>query len=226
MGTTRSESVWDVSPPNQTFPPLDEDLQIDAVVIGGGITGLTAALKLREAGKTVALLEAHRIGSGTTFGSTAHLTEAIDGGYANIISDFGIDEARLVAAASRAGIEHIQKRILDLAIDCGFERVPGYLFAEDKEGLTRLEREHHAAREAGVDAVLEASVPLPFPVAGGVRFRHQARFDVLTYVRALSDAAARAGVSVYEQTQVERVEDGAPCLVRLSNGATVRCKDV
>jgi nitrite reductase/ring-hydroxylating ferredoxin subunit len=90
----------------------------------------------------------------------------------------------------------------------------------------RLEREHHAAREAGVDAVLEASVPLPFPVAGGVRFRHQARFDVLTYVRALSDAAARAGVSVYEQTQVERVQDGAPCLVRLANGVTVRCKDV
>src|SRR5262249_2075325 len=152
---------------------------------GGGITGVTAALKLREAGKSVVLIEAHRIGGGTTLSSTAHLTEAIDSGYAKVISDFGVDEARLVAAASRQGMEHIQRRVTELAIECGFERVPGYLFAEAEAELPRLEREHHASREAGVDAVLEQSVPLPFPVAGGVRYRHQARFDVLTYVRVL-----------------------------------------
>jgi glycine/D-amino acid oxidase-like deaminating enzyme/nitrite reductase/ring-hydroxylating ferredoxin subunit len=226
MTAARSESVWDVSPPNQTFPPLDEELQADVIVVGGGIVGVTAALKLREAGKSVVLIEAHRIGSGTTFGSTAHLTEAIDGGYAPVISAFGVDEARLVAAASRQGIDHIHKRVHELGINCQFERVPGYLFAEDREDLVRLEREHHASREAGVDAVMEAAVPLPFPVAGGVRFRHQARFDVLTYVRALSDAAARAGVQIFEQTQVERVQDGAPCIVRLTSGVELKSEAV
>jgi Rieske Fe-S protein len=46
------------------FPPLDRDMSVDVVIIGGGITGLTAALLLKRAGVKVTLLEARQIGSG------------------------------------------------------------------------------------------------------------------------------------------------------------------
>lgn len=226
MKTNHSESLWDTSPPDQTWPPLDQELETDVVVIGGGITGLTAALKLAEAGKHVVLIEGKRIGSGTTGGSSAHLTEQIDCYYSSIITDFGIDEAKLVAAASRNAIDHIERRTEALGIACGFERVPGWLVAESEEDLEELEQEHAAAHEAGVDVVMEQAVPLPYPVSAGLRFRHQAKFDSLAYVRGLAAEAHRKGVRIHEHTQVVKVDDGEPCVVHLESGATVKAQAV
>jgi len=226
MKTNHSESLWDVNPPNQTFAPLDQELETDVVIIGGGITGLTAALKLHEAGKHVVLLEQHRVGSGTTGGSSAHLTEQVDCTYKEIIANFGLDEAKLVAAASRNAIEHIHRRIDALHIDCQFERVPGWLVAESEEQLDTLADEQAAAHEAGVDVLMETSVPLPYPVAAGLRFRHQAKLDSLAYVRGLADEAHRRGVRIYENTHVVKVDDGEPCVVHLASGAKVKAGSV
>ncbi len=226
MKTNHSESLWDVNPPSQIWPPLDQQLETDVVIIGGGITGLTAALRLQEAGKHVVLLEQHRIASGTTGGSSGHLTEQVDCTYSGIISNFGPDEAKLVAAASRNAIEHVQKRIEALQIDCSFERLPGWLVAESEEELETLAQEHAAAHDAGVDVVMETSVPLPYSVSAGLRFRHQAKLDALAYVRGLAGEAHRRGVRIFENTHVEKVDDGEPCVVHLTSGATVKAGSV
>ncbi len=226
MKTNHSESLWDMTPPAKEYPPLDQEQETDVVVIGGGITGVTAALKLAEAGKKVILLEQHRIGSGTTGGSSAHLTEDLDCGYSTIISNFGLDEAKLVAAASRNAIDHIQQRVEAHGLNCQFERIPGWLVAESEEQVEELDEEHAAAHEAGVDVVMEQSVPLPYSVARGLRFRHQAKFDSLAYVRGLAAEAARRGVRIFENTHVVKVDDGEPCVVHLSSGATVKATSV
>src|SRR5688572_5024121 len=100
-----TESLW-ASTRAPGYPKLDhDDLFVDVAVVGGGITGVTAALLLKLAGKKVALLEARRIGSGVTSGTTGHLTEAIDTRYRDLERTFGADGAALVAASSRAAIE-------------------------------------------------------------------------------------------------------------------------
>ena len=102
-----TESLW-VDAPSTAYPRLDRDkLAVDVAVVGGGISGVTTALLLKLAGKKVALLEARRIGSGVTGGTTGHLTEAIDTRYRDLERSFGADGAALVAASSRVAIETI-----------------------------------------------------------------------------------------------------------------------
>ena len=108
-------------------------------VVGAGMTGLTTALRLTEMGKRVVVLEARSIGSGTTSGTTAHITEAVDTRYTQIESDFGAEGAKLVAASSRAAIEHIARRVEEYAIACGFERVRGYLYSERETDRDELD---------------------------------------------------------------------------------------
>ncbi|WP_444678287.1 FAD-dependent oxidoreductase [Halomonas sp. E19] len=48
------------------YAPLDRDMSVDVVVIGAGITGLTTAMALAEAGQHVMVLEALSVGAGVT----------------------------------------------------------------------------------------------------------------------------------------------------------------
>src|SRR5688500_11546703 len=89
------------------FPRLDHDLEVAVALIGGGVTGLTTALLLAEAGKRVALLEGRHVAAGVSGHTTAHLTEAIDTRYHELERKFGSEGARLVRESSRAAIETI-----------------------------------------------------------------------------------------------------------------------
>src|SRR5688572_5797991 len=73
-----SQSLWIATSRYPRFRPLKGDLRVDVAVVGGGITGLTAAALLAAAGKSVAVVEASRIAGGVTGYTTAHLTEVVD----------------------------------------------------------------------------------------------------------------------------------------------------
>jgi glycine/D-amino acid oxidase-like deaminating enzyme/nitrite reductase/ring-hydroxylating ferredoxin subunit len=219
-----TESLWTETTNKAVFPSLAHDVETDVAIVGGGITGLTAALLLRAADQRVVLVEARHFGSGVTNRSTAHLTEAIDTRYWQIESTFGKEAARLVAQSSRAAID----RIVSLATpETVLVRRPGYLFTEDPEAVeSQLHREYLAAKRAGLAVELLPRTPLPFENRGGVRFPDQAQIHVARYLAGLARMARDAGVLLHEQTRVTAIEDGEPCTVHVEGGATVRAKKV
>ena len=73
-----TNSVWSEATPAPPYEPLAGNVAVDVAVVGGGITGITAALLLARAGRRVAVIEARRIGKGETGKTTAHLTEVLD----------------------------------------------------------------------------------------------------------------------------------------------------
>ncbi|HZH77097.1 MAG TPA: FAD-binding oxidoreductase, partial [Archangium sp.] len=129
-----NKSLWTVTAPARRYPALEGQLEVDVVVIGGGIAGLTTAWLLKQEGKRVAVVEMHRLLTGQTGQTTAHLTELLDTPYATLSSDFGEKGARMAAESSRAAIEKIAGLVEWLNISCGFQRVPAYRYAEtDRE---------------------------------------------------------------------------------------------
>lgn len=188
MGQAEHESYWIASTPGPRFARLDRDLKVDVVVVGAGITGITAAHRLKRAGKTVALLEQHDVVVAETGHTTAHLTQAFDTGLDHLVRAFGRTGARAVWDAGRAAIDHVEATCRAEGIDAGFARVPGYLFALRAEDRDRVEQEAKLARDLGYVADVVHDAPFPAMRHGAMRLANQARFHPRKYLLPLAQA--------------------------------------
>jgi glycine/D-amino acid oxidase-like deaminating enzyme/nitrite reductase/ring-hydroxylating ferredoxin subunit len=177
------------------------------VIVGAGLTGLTAAALLSEAGQRVAVLEARRIGSGVTGGTTAHLTAVLDTRFHALAAHFGESGAALAARSHQQAIAQVRTLMRQHGIDCDYRTVPGYLYAEAEEQVEEVEREAEALRRAGLSAALVPDPGLPFPVQRAVRIDDQGQFHPLKYLYGLARMLQQRGVALYEQSPVRRIED-------------------
>jgi len=220
-----SHSLWLATSEGTNFPALQADLAVDVAIVGAGITGLTAATLLKKAGLSVAVIEAEGVGQGVSGLTTAHITEALDRSCRQLIKDMGEENARLAAESARVALARIAAFVREGQIDCDFMRVPGFQYTQDPETMPELEAEHEAAASLGSEVTLTRKVPLPFNVAGALRFDGQAQFHPRHYLLALALAIPGKRSHVFERTRVVKVEDGEPCRVLTSEG-TVTARHV
>lgn len=218
-------SLWVSTAPGAQYSRLEEDLEVDVAVIGGGIAGLTAAHELKRRGLTVAVLEASRIGTGVTGSTTGKVTSLHRLAYTKLAADHGEDAARAYGQANEAALAHVARTVEAEGIDCGFRRVVNYTYAEGQEHLAAVRTEAELAVRLGLPASFTADVPLPFPVAGAVRFEDQAQFHAVRYLHGLARAVHGGGSVVVERTEVREVRDGAPAIAVTDHG-TVRARDI
>ncbi|AXK36313.1 FAD-dependent oxidoreductase [Streptomyces armeniacus] len=222
------ESYWMLSAAAGPCPPLAPDsvTEVDTVVVGGGIAGLSTAWELVRAGKHVAVLEADRIAAGVT-GHTSGKLSALHGFvYARIRDTHGAEGARLYARSQQDAVEHAARVAAELGVDCELERRPAYTFVESADHADEMRDEADAAREAGLDASYVTGTGLPFAAHGAVRVPGQIQFHPRKYLLGLAaDLRGRGGL-IHERTRVVGLDQGEPCRVTAENGAVVVARDV
>lgn len=222
-----STSLWMGTAAIGQYPPLTTSLQADVCVIGAGIAGLTTACLLAGEGRRVVVLEARQVGAGETGRTTAHFFPP-DERYYEIESSFGKKGAALVAQAYAAATRTAEKLVREENIDCGWERLPGYLFAPDSSGWSDIVREYRAARRAGVPVkLLERAPGLDFDTGPALQFFEQAQFHPLQYLDGLARALLQRGASLHCETFVTGIRrEGSERVVECGTRGEVRCQSV
>lgn len=200
-GYTRS--VWLLDEP-LGYQQLQSDLEVDAVIVGAGLAGVSAAYLLALEGRSVALLDDGYVGSGETGRTTAHITWVLDSLYGELADLFGSDDARLIATSHQQAIDQIEDNVRRENIQCDFQRLDGILFLSDKYGRRDLKNEIDALRNLGFDKVyMRDEPPGGAPRLGPcLIYPDQAQFHPLLYLRGLCQAIIRMGGKIFTETHV------------------------
>jgi glycine/D-amino acid oxidase-like deaminating enzyme/nitrite reductase/ring-hydroxylating ferredoxin subunit len=222
----KTVSYWIDTAELPSFGKLDRDIEVDVAVVGGGITGLTAAYLLAREGKRVALLERNQLTTAESGHTTAHLTAMFDLTLQELAKEFGKDTARAVWDAGNAAISQIQLITQTEKVACELRRVPGYLvaalFKDPVSEADFLRKEAELGMELGFDTFYQDSVPgLHLP---GVRIPNQAKFHVRQYLAGVARAAVRHGAQIFENSEASEFRKDPRTV--MANGCRVRCEHV
>lgn len=218
-------SLWNATAPARSFPRLSAELSVDVAVIGGGIFGLTTAYLLKEAGKSVAVVEAGEVGAGVTGSSTGKVTSQHGPMYQDLVGRFGRDLALAYAEANQWAIEEIARIVTVNGIECDFERRDACLVAQGSAGAKRLDDEAKAVESLGLPARRAETLPTPQPLRAALVFGNQAQFHPRRYAAALAAGVDGGNSHVFERSRATDVGGGRPLRVTIDGGSLL-AKDV
>lgn len=205
------------------YPPLRTAARVDVAILGGGVTGAIVAWRLAAAGVRVAVLEAGRVGRGSTAASTALLMQEPDEDFSALGARYGAPAAKQIWKLSGTATRDLIRTLRRLEISCGLEMRDSIYFTLD-ENIGELWREHRSRKRAGLPGrwLDAAGLYRAAGIRGGGAIRTAGNAQVDPYRACLGflDAAERRGASIYERSFAGRAEVGRRgVLLKTSRGS-------
>lgn len=198
-GDAMTNSLWAQSVQLPSFAPLEGELNTDVLIVGGGLAGLLCAYLLAQEGVSYALIEADTLCHGVTRNTTAKITSQHGLIYQRLLRQFDADTARLYHQANVLALERYRR--IAQHIPCDLEEKDAFVYALQDTG--ELDLELDALNKAGIHADFVKTLPLPFSVAGGLRFANQAQFHPLRFAAGIARE-----LQIYEHTPMQAYENG------------------
>lgn len=218
-----TKSLWNSFSSTLNFPSLTTDISVDIAIIGGGITGITTALLLKKAGLKVAVFEAREVGKGTTGHSTGNLYFITDQLLSPIASKYDEEVLKKVVRSRQEAFQLIKNLVQEYDIDCDYKVQDMYIYEDDK--TSKIEKELRTANDAGIpftEMTSSGDHTFPFDSKRGMVLQGQATFNPLLYVQELARQAQGDNCSIYENTKVDKIEEGEnECLLNTPSGKIV-----
>ncbi|GGR55376.1 glycine/D-amino acid oxidase-like deaminating enzyme/nitrite reductase/ring-hydroxylating ferredoxin subunit [Nocardioides luteus] len=204
--------------------PLPDDGRFDDIVVGAGLTGLTAALLLARAGRRVGVVEAREVAAVTTGRTTGKLSLLQGTKLSQILSAQSREVAQAYVDANKEGQQWLLRFCGDH--DVPFQVRDAVTYAAAERDLAKVKDEHEAARSLGLDVRWADQLEVPFPLVGGTVLAEQAQFDPMDVVAALVDQLRAHGGTVHEGRRVVGVSRRGAPEVTLDDGHVLRADNV
>jgi glycine/D-amino acid oxidase-like deaminating enzyme len=231
----RSKSYWlEIAGPYAENPPLAEPIRADVAIVGGGFSGLSAALTIKQADRSlrVVLLEQQVIGYGasgrnggfamTLFGLTMEITKL----------RFGREAVREAQQFMDQAVDHVGELVQSHRLQCDYEKTGLITVAISEAGKRRLIAETELANSLGFTSIrwidaAEAQARVNSPTYLGGRIEDNcALINPAKMAWELKRLCLEAGVEIYERTAVEAVHAGSRDLVLVTPEAAVQAGKV
>lgn len=228
-----AESVWAATaPPAPHTPPLQESIETDVAIVGGGFTGLSAALHLAEAGVSACVLEACEPGWGASGRNGGQVNPTLKHDPDTLLRLFGASRGeRLIEAASRSG-DLVFDLIERHGIDCQPSRRGWLQVAHSSQAVAGLHARAEQWRRRGVQTQVLDRVEVARRVgseafAGGWLDPRAGSIQPLAFTRGLARAALARGARIHAHTPVSSLQrQGGRWIVNTAEGQTVSAERV
>jgi len=212
-------------------PPLEGERRADLAVVGGGYTGLWAALTAARAGLDVVLCDAHRVGFGASGRNGGQASSGYNKDQRWLEARLGEERARHLWDMAEAAKTQLRDFCFDHAPEAGYRPGVAYGTYSTSDVARVHEDAAHLARRYGCESIepldreaMAALVRTPL-YHGGALDHGAGHLHPLRYALALAREAEAAGATIHELTEITRAEPGAPAKLTTPRG-TIRADHV
>lgn len=204
------------------FDKLNQNISCDTLIIGGGIAGIWCAYKLTKAGQKVCVLEANRIGSGVTAGSSSILTFAQELLYNTLINKHGTDTAKQYLSDTQKAIKEIVQVVKEEKINCDLQETNFVLYSTKLCGAKKIVKEKKAFETLELNLDFVSLTELPHQSKKALLAKGSFLLDPLKLMAGLVDYLVKNGAQIFEQTFVTSQPDGK--ILKIDNN-TIHAKN-
>ncbi|GAB7003223.1 FAD-dependent oxidoreductase [Nocardioides sp. AN3] len=211
-------SGW-VDRPTDLAPVLVGNDSCDVVVVGGGMGGMAAALRLAELGQDVVLLEAEICGWGASGRNAGYITQTL-GSDPRIIKKFYADKARGLYRFAKHSVSFTESLIEDNKIDCDYDATGNVATATSQRALRKIEKTIKPNERVAVGDAEALGIPERF--IGGMHIKVGGILNPGKLALGLREVVRASSVRVFEQTSVTDVQDTGHGVTVTTPGGHVR----
>ncbi|WP_435137039.1 NAD(P)/FAD-dependent oxidoreductase [Pseudopelagicola sp. nBUS_19] len=210
--------------PLQQFGELSGKVSANVCVVGGGFTGLSAALHLAERGFDVKLVEAHRVGFGASGRNGGQLGSGQRIGQDNLETLLGLADARKLWDLAENAKDLVKDLVAQHDIDCHFRPGIAHACFSNREVIDEHAYADHLKNIYGYSQIkklhrdqLHAICPSPKYVGGSLDMG-AGHLHPLAFALGLAKVAHATGVRIYEKTRVINIKRGSKITVQTEKG--------
>lgn len=201
------EVFWK-NPGYKIRPELQNDIECDYLIVGGGVTGVSVAYFLAKSGaKNIVLIEKNHIASGATGVAAGTLVLRGESDIVDIIKTYGKNKGKIYWRAIHEGLEGIKKVIRDENIDCDAEPQDTLYCAFKHRGLINYIRQEYEAEKNLEETTkflsgeeLKKEINTEIFTQGILSANHGISVNPLKLTQNFSKAVEKYGVKIYENT--------------------------
>jgi len=192
-------------------PSLKENITTDCLVIGGGVTGLHAALRLILSGKEVVLLEKSIVGGSSSGQSAGFLTPESEEDFQKLIQRYGKEKAKEINGIPIQGVDLILNNIRDNNLNCDLRKQGSLYFSSKTSHNATILEEAEVREENGLPFQLlnKAQLKKVHPGNGylkGLKYPGSYGINSFAYCQEMKKLLLAKGVKIYEDSEVQTLE--------------------
>lgn len=196
---------------DQSEPSLRQDIITDIAIIGGGITGLSAAYACAQKGKAVVLLEKNYCGSGATGKSSGFITPNSELSFTDLIRHYDQQTAEVIWKHINQGVNTIQTMIETYQISCDYQQADTIILANNTSALKTLQTEHLNLSALGYETFFCTKSQLSTVITsdnyfGAMGYKGSFSITAYKYCNQFKKIIQKKGVTVYEETPVVNIQ--------------------
>ena len=210
----KNYSLWLDGIDNSSFSKLEKDMNVDVLIIGGGLTGISTFYHLLNSNLNVLLVERNKVGEGVSSKTTGKLTFLQENIYSKVSNIYSKDVAKMYLDSQKDAIKLVRKIVTDNNIECNFSKQKSYLFATSNIEINNIKKEKEILESFNIKVTENKNLPTNINSFYSFCVDNTAYFHPVKYIKKLATICYKKKGNIYENTniiKIDKIEDKYIC---------------
>ena len=222
----KNYSIWSEDIKKDRYYELKDNIEVDVLIIGAGITGISTAYHLIDSNLKVCVVEKNNVASGVTSKTTGKLTYLQNLVYSKLENFYSKDVAKKYYNSQKEAIKIVDNIIKENNIDCNYTKQKSYLFAKNRSEIKQIKKEKSLLEEFGVSIIDVKKIPINIHSYYGISVSDTYYFNAVKYVNELAKICSLNKIKVYENTNIIKITKEDYGYVCFTDKNKIICKKV